>query len=191
VFDMGEEHMQDKPYFAAIDHEMNNGGREALLHHLLNFDLSQVDLRTIPQTAALLDQQIESMTPEQAWWFETLMKGVLPPRPHGINEPHVCSRDDLFARYNLHARLQGVKYRSIEVKLGIFLHKQLGAKLKDTRPVVGTQRFRCYELPPLADCRRLFSETLGQPVDWGSAEWASEEWQQGDIWHDALAKSLP
>ena len=75
VFDMGEDHMQDHAYFAAIDHEMDNGGREALLHYLLNFDLSQVDLRTIPKTAALLDQQIESMTPEQAWWFETLMQG--------------------------------------------------------------------------------------------------------------------
>ena len=39
VFDMGEDQMQDHPYFAAIDHEMDNGGREALLHYLLNFDL--------------------------------------------------------------------------------------------------------------------------------------------------------
>ena len=168
VFDMGEEHMQDHAYFAAIDQEMNNGGREALLHYLLNFDLSQVDLRTIPKTAALLDQQIESMTPEQAWWFETLMKGVLPPKPHGVNEPRVCLKDDLFERYILHARIQGVSHRSIETKIGMFLRKQLGAELKDTRPVVGTQRFRCYELPPLTDCRRLFAEKLGQPVDWGS-----------------------
>ena len=80
VFDMGEDHMQDHAYFAAIDHEMDNGGREALLHYLLNFDLSQVNLRAIPKTAALLDQQIESMTPEQAWWLDTLMKGALPPK---------------------------------------------------------------------------------------------------------------
>ena len=74
VFDMGEDHMQDHAYFAAIDDEMDNGGREALLHYLLNFDLKQVNLRIIPKTAALLDQQIESMTPEQAWWFDTLMQ---------------------------------------------------------------------------------------------------------------------
>ena len=59
--------MQDKPYFAAIDEETKNGGREAMMHYLLNFDLSQVDLRSIPKTAALLDQQIESLTPEQSW----------------------------------------------------------------------------------------------------------------------------
>jgi hypothetical protein len=186
VFDMGEEHMQDHAYFAAIDHEMNNGGREALLHYLLNFDLSQVDLRTIPKTAALLDQQIESMTPEQAWWFQTLMKGVLPPKPHGVNEPRVCQKDDLFERYILHTRIQGVRHRSIEVKIGMFLRKQLGAELKDTRLVVGTQRFRCYELPPLTDCRRLFAESLGQPIDWESEGWESEDWQHGRDWQDAL-----
>jgi Family of unknown function (DUF5906) len=186
VFDMGEEHMQDHAYFAAIDNEMNNGGREALLHYLLNFDLSQVDLRTIPKTAALLDQQIESMSPEQAWWLQTLMKGVLPPKPHGVNEPRVCQKDHLFERYILHTRIQGVRHRSIEVKIGMFLRKQLGAELKDTRPVVGTQRFRCYELPPLTDCRRLFAKSLGQPIDWESEGWENEDWQHGLDWQDAL-----
>src|SRR4029077_10743749 len=95
IFDMGEDHTQDKPYFAAIDHEMNNGGREALLHYLLNFDLSQVDLRTIPKTAALLDQQIQSMSPEEAWLLDLLKKGVLPPKPRGVNELHCVLKDDL------------------------------------------------------------------------------------------------
>ena len=49
IFDVGKEKKQDHAYFAAILEEMNNGGREALLHHLLNFDLSKVDLRTIPR----------------------------------------------------------------------------------------------------------------------------------------------
>ena len=49
VFDMGEDHMQDHAYFEAITQEMDNGGREALLYHLLNFDLSKVTLRVIPR----------------------------------------------------------------------------------------------------------------------------------------------
>ena len=86
IFDIGEEHMQDNAYFAAIDHEMNNGGREALLHYLLNFDLSQVNLRVIPKTAALLDQQIESMTPEQAWWLRDADEGIITiSRPAGTS----------------------------------------------------------------------------------------------------------
>ena len=176
VFDIGEEHMQDHAYFAAIDHEMNNGGREALLHYLLNFDLSQVNLRIIPKTAALLDQQIESMTPEQAWWFETLMKGELPPQPHGINEPNVCLREDLFEHYVRHAQIQGVSHRSIETR-----HRHVPAQAArreaegHTARLSATSQVRCYKLPPLKDCRRLFSERLGQPVDWGSEEWESED----------------
>jgi hypothetical protein len=48
VLDCGEDHMQDHSYFAAIEQEMENGGREALLDYLLRYDLSQVDLRTVP-----------------------------------------------------------------------------------------------------------------------------------------------
>jgi Family of unknown function (DUF5906) len=50
VLDVGDKHREDHKYFAAIERQMEAGGREALLHHLLNFDLSQVNLRTIPKT---------------------------------------------------------------------------------------------------------------------------------------------
>src|SRR5262249_26291796 len=45
VVDLGEAAIQNAEYFAAIDDEMANGGREALLDYLLRFDLSNVDLR--------------------------------------------------------------------------------------------------------------------------------------------------
>jgi hypothetical protein len=51
--------------FAAIEQQVDQGGREALLAHLLKFDLSRVNLRQIPRTAALLDQKIASLPPEK------------------------------------------------------------------------------------------------------------------------------
>jgi hypothetical protein len=57
---------------------MNNGGREALLHYLLNFDLTKVNLRTIPDTAALTEQKIESLSVNQQWWLDVLKRGELP-----------------------------------------------------------------------------------------------------------------
>jgi hypothetical protein len=70
----------------------------------------------------------------------------------------------------------------------MFLREQLGARLKDIRLTAAgagydkhvRKRLRCYGVPPLSECRRLFSEKLGQQIDWGSAEWASEEWQHDD-----------
>jgi hypothetical protein len=75
VLDVSDAHKQDHTYFAAIDHEMNNGGREALLHHLLNFDLSKVNLRAIPKTGALLEQKIASLSPEAGWLLDLLNRG--------------------------------------------------------------------------------------------------------------------
>jgi len=48
---------QDHAYFAAITREMDAGGREALLHHLLDRDLSSFNVRDVPQTDALADQK--------------------------------------------------------------------------------------------------------------------------------------
>ena len=180
IFDIGEARMQDHKYFAAIDDEMANGGREALLHHLLNFDLSQVDLRTIPRTAALFDQQIESLTPEQAWWLDTLMRGTLPPAvPDTDDTPikNTCVRADLYASYVQHARLQGTNHRSIEVKIGMFLNNMLGTNMGETRLTVGNKRPRCYVLPSLVVCREIFAEKMGQTIDWDDA---LEEWQHAD-----------
>jgi hypothetical protein len=78
VLEIGDDHIRDAEYFSAIEQEMDNGGREALLHYLLNFDLSTVNLREIPKTAALLDQKIPSLTLEQGWWLDLLKTGRLP-----------------------------------------------------------------------------------------------------------------
>ena len=176
VFDIGEDKMQDNAYFAAIDKEMDEGGREALLYHLLyEIDLSKVNLRVVPKTAALLKQQIESMDAEQSWWMDTLSNGQLP-APSGCNEK-LCLREGLHERYVYHAKQQGSAFRSSQTKLGMFLQKQLGEKLKDVRPQLGTGlRPRCYEMPSLKECRELFAAKIGRPIDWGE-DWETDEWQ--------------
>jgi hypothetical protein len=130
IFDVGEGKIKENAYFAAIDREMNNGGREALLHHLLRFDLSQVNLRVIPNTEALLEQIIESATPEQAWWLDTLKRGQL---PCGFPEQKTCPKRSLFLRYIQHAQQQGVRRRAIETRIGMFLTKYVGPELKGER----------------------------------------------------------
>jgi hypothetical protein len=186
VLDVGEDHMQDHAYFAAIDEEMNNGGREALLHHLLSFDLSQVNLRVIPKTDALLEQQIESATPEQAWWLDTLKGGEL---PWGTDEPNTCPKSKLFRRYIQHANAQGVRRRVIETTIGMFLKKYVGPELKTPnnpepykvcRPNGQeiTKRGWIYSFPPLKDCRERFARELQQTIPWGEKiEWSHEDQQ--------------
>jgi Family of unknown function (DUF5906) len=183
VLDVGETHMQDIPYFKAIDEEMNRGGREALLHHLLTFDHAQVNLRVIPRTAALLEQQIQSTSPEQAWWLDTLKRGEL---PWGVTEPRTCLKASLFRNYIRHAQAQGVRHKSIETTIGMFLNKYVGSGLitKQTTYKVRTatsaeikKRGYCFVFPPLVACRQRFAQEMQQEnIDWGDVA----EWYHGD-----------
>jgi hypothetical protein len=187
TFDMGRKHEKDTDYFAAIDHEMNNGGREALLHHLLSVDLTKVNLRIIPKTAALLEQQVSSLTPEQSWWLDTLTRGEL---PRGCDEEGQCPSERLFDRYIARAIRQGARRRSIEVQIGAFLRKYVS----DLRRVKATYRRWdglknvdfygwTYTFPPLGECREAFIKKLGHTIDWGEdAEWTTEPMpEEGEV----------
>jgi hypothetical protein len=182
IFDVGKAKKQDHAYFAAILEEMNNGGREALLHHLLNFDLSQVDLRTIPQTEALLEQIVESATAEQSWWYYTLKSGEL---PWGCSEVNVCPKRKLFRRYVQHAQLQGVRRKAVETKIGGFLNKYVGG-LQTQRNVNYQIAFRgkkvdengsIFRFPSLKECRKKFADIMGKVINWNGdndAPWEKE-----------------
>ena len=60
VLTVSDDHKQDIPYFTAIAEQMVNGGQQALLHHLLHRDLSDFNVRDVPQTDALADQKAYS-----------------------------------------------------------------------------------------------------------------------------------
>ena len=188
VLDLGEGHVQDTAYFAGIDEQMDNGGREALLYYLLKFDLKNVDLRTIPKTAALLDQKISTLNPMQGWWLDTLMRGQLPgllpdESPKGY---WTCPSASILDLYLHHAQRQGSRRRSLEVQVGIFLNKHVPGLRK--REIVNkiqvsdvknirTRPFRdnVYDFPPLATCRKAYAECLQQNIAWPEhSDWA--EW---------------
>ena len=166
VLDVGEDHMQDHAYFAAIDREMDTGGREALLDYLLRFDLNTVDLRSIPKTAALLDQKMSSLSPEQAWWLDLLNRGELPGCSSGKNS---CETSRLFDNYIDHAKNQGVSRRAIETQIGMFLRKHVPGLRKRDVKIKGlymTDTASVYEFPTLRECRESFAMTLGQDFSW-------------------------
>ena len=77
VLDVSDAVMQNKEYFGALVDEMNNGGREALLQFLMAYDYSDIDLRTIPKTGALLEQKLQSMTMFEKFWLDCLMSGAI------------------------------------------------------------------------------------------------------------------
>lgn len=77
VFDVGNARKQNSEYFAALDNWYNAGGAEALLHYLRGFDLSNINLRLVPQTNALTDQKLEALDNVTTWLYNCLQNGEI------------------------------------------------------------------------------------------------------------------
>jgi hypothetical protein len=183
VLDVADTHKEDTRYFAAIVKELRSGGYERLLHELLNFDLSSVDIRHTLKTEAGLDQKIASLSAEDGWWLDILRTGQL---PHLTSDakPGVCPGQILFDHYIEHAAKQGVRRRAIETALSKFLLR-IVPRLK-TYPATYTikdadnfspaikDRGAIYAFPSLKECRDHFAGGLHQSMEWPSpTDWTT------------------
>jgi hypothetical protein len=168
VLDVSQKRQRDTEYFAAIGKQMDIGGRGALLHYLLNFDLYRVNPREIPKTEALLDQKIHSMKPEELWLYNILSSGRLP-GDGSFSASTQCRTEELFEHYLTHTEKLGHKgRRSSETEIGGFLKKMLGSTFTKRRD--RTRGFHIYEFQALKTCRRQFARQLDQEIEWDESE---------------------
>jgi hypothetical protein len=177
VLDMSDAKRQNSAYFQAIEDQMEKGGREALLRYLLDFDLTDVPLRTIPSTMALAEQKVSSLTAEQHWWLDILTRGALPGDTTGEG---MTETKALYDDYLVRSQKVGVNRKSWDTQLGIAL-KGMCPGLEKKRPLVhrvggGTERVTCYVFPPLAKCRAEFERIIAGDNPWG--EDAPATWQE-------------
>jgi len=82
----------DRPYFAAIEQEMENGGLAAMLHDLLARDISAFQIRDVPQTAGLRAQKTLSLDSLESWWKAVLERRYL----YGYGEPWFAEWHDFY-----------------------------------------------------------------------------------------------
>ena len=67
VLDVDPIRAGDGAYFDALHHQAQNGGIEALMHFLQHFKLATVNLRSVPVTDALREQQERSLLLQAQW----------------------------------------------------------------------------------------------------------------------------
>jgi hypothetical protein len=77
MLDVLPDKIGDTAYFGAIQMELDNGGYEAMLYDLLNYDLTGFNFRKAPKTTALQEQQKLSLGISDTWWFEVLHRGYV------------------------------------------------------------------------------------------------------------------
>jgi hypothetical protein len=177
VFDVAGNRQQDRTYFGAIEEQMQNGGLGALLHHLLYFDLSTVDVGKAPDTAALAENKLLTASPVVKWWHNVLHEGRLAPGVTG-REPIVQTRDlwNSFKEYA--ADLRHCQAKEVMVIFGNELRVVCPGVIRTKSRVCG-EPVRVYKFPPLENCITDFVAATGIPVErpdpddqcGGDAEW--------------------
>jgi hypothetical protein len=181
---VSEAHAQDAKWFDPLYAQLDNGGYEAMLFDLLNFDLGDWHPRHLARDAGLLDQQKLSLSPLDAWWVELLETGTLygadPKDPsHAVSNKYEIKIDvDGYQRVTTRLGLYD-QARSIEPRLrqrsdhvlGDYLSKQ---GCDNTKKVM---RRRGWTFPPLEECRAKWEQRYPgwQWRDPNIAEWRAEE----------------
>jgi hypothetical protein len=122
----------DLAYFKSIIKELESGGYAAMLHELLNYDISNFDVRRVPATAALDEQKKLSLSSEIQWWHEILSRGYVYRSKYGLEDyfgqwHDFMSTDVLYDSYKDHARSRNDRYPMAPVSFGKFM-TSLGCK---------------------------------------------------------------
>lgn len=183
VLDVSDDRKQNIQYFREIRSALKNGGRENLLHFLLNLDLSDFEVRDVPQTSGLQTQKVQSMSPEESWWLERLTDGRTV--AHSGEWQPSLQKHQLFSDYLRFMEAQRIFRRATPTSLGIFLKKILpdeypvgvqkwtDVEKDDGRggTLIARERVYFYDMPSLDESRAYWESKFG------AYEWPQEEGQ--------------
>lgn len=176
VLDVGAEKQQQSGYFKEIIKQLDNGGREALLHMLTTYNLDDYEVRNVPQTGALREQKELSLSSEQDWWFNKLKDGLM--FQDNDQWPEFARKDAVVNDYLEHTKRWNITRRGSATSLSKFLLKvvpglstcQKMARWTEFDSKTGhsyevNKRTYFYILPKLQECRAIW-EGLHGAVKW-------------------------
>ena len=160
---------------------MKDGGYANLLHYLMSRDITNFDVRNVPQTSALQDQKIHSFEPTHDWWYNKLRDGKLM-SDHDSWKPNILV-EELTADFVDYIKKWGMPTRrSTATKLGWFLKTACpeGLRKWQARDSVAfedkmIQRPYYYEFPSLEILRAHWDVKFGGPYTWAPVMTAEKE----------------
>lgn len=182
---------QRKRYFDPLRKEMANGGRGALLHYLMTYDLSKFDVRAVANTAALAEQKLQGLKNIERWWHGQLQSGDTEfpftkkgggARADWIFDNIVVDRQefrDAYLRWMKSRKYDGDELRDWEI--GQRLKNFIPRIDKERPPAREGKRGRSYVFPTLNDCRRGFETWLHSELPWPEVETVPIEEEYDDL----------
>ena len=164
VLNVSDSRKNDHDFFKQLTHEQTHGGSEALLQVLMDTDLSDYEVRNIPETPARLEQKMLSMDILQKWWVN-----VLSDEDFTIGEKILdlenCNRiiiSDLTTSFDEYAKEHNPKHRLWSVKRFCGQFRKLVSNVEVKRSGSGPRE---YEFPSLNDCKLFFADKYSLDSD--------------------------
>jgi hypothetical protein len=198
VLNVNNEHKDDKIYFDALDNELHDGGLEALMYEFMNYDFSNVNLRTAMVTEAQIEQKTQSMSGIEKWWFDLLHSGKLP-FIHKDENGYYVIKEALYMnfcraqnrmndrnKYNEWSFGMGFKELIPLLENGALQYYKNG-KVKSMVGSVdkyGKDRCNVHVIPSLAVCRALMNFRLKSEYGWDDGEWEYPTYSEINIMAD-------
>ena len=165
VLDVSPVHQQDHEYFKALHEEMNNGGRAAMLFDLLHRDISNSNLRRVPQTRGLMEQKLLSADSITKFWYSRLAEGTQLRQENGWLSMVETQR--LFDNYTAYAKSLGFSRIEDDSLFSRTLRK-ICPSVRGPRRITGLsgKRERSLQFQTLEICRAEFEKAMGGPIQW-------------------------
>jgi len=157
VLNVANSRKNDHEFFKKLIYEQNNVGSESLLQALLDFDLSNFEVRNIPETPARLDQKLLSMDILQKWWVDVLSDEdfTIGEKVLDLDNYNRIVISDLTTSFDEYAKEHNPKHRLWSVKRFCGQFRKLVSNVEVKRRGSGPRE---YEFPPLNECRFFFAE---------------------------------
>jgi hypothetical protein len=158
VVRVSEEHKEDHQYFAAIQKQLEDKGYEALLHDLLNEDLTNFNPRRFPNSNEAFEIKLRSAKTTHQYMYCALNDGCFDvgnASPNGFWPEEPITTETIFQDYCTWCVRNGKKDRA-EKDLLIRDIKKLFPSIIDTRPTEEGQRIRKLVFPKLPQARGIF-----------------------------------
>jgi hypothetical protein len=164
VLDVPNSRRNDHDFFRKLNFEQLHGGSAALLQALMEVDISDFEVRSIPETPARLDQKFLSMKVVEKWWLEILSNEdfLIGGKVLDFDDINRVANSDLLKSFNEYTLEHKPNHRKWGPRE--FL-PQFKKQIPFEKPRRIASRGRECEFPSLNDCKLYFAEKYSLDSD--------------------------
>ena len=164
-----------EPLQAQFGDHAPDDGRAAMLYDLLHMDLSGLNIRAVPDSAAKTEQKLLTQKGTEAWLFEILQDGAVTTSSHGLGgviskweaNGLQISLDDAYEAFQQFCQARR-EYPRTKEWWSKDLRKIMNECVSDGRPRTDNpDRKRKLAFRPLGECRTVYGKFMGsEDIEW-------------------------